>query len=202
MVRLATVVVAFGLCAAPLAARAAAPCQALALRDVSAHCRVDRTKPSPTGRSTTYPVLVAAPVDQGGTAGASAAVRVRSLVGALHIGLLQRLPRAPATAAGEARTTCQHLLSAPQTPAGHQVADAGWAVTGEATIGPYQAVSFVGSFQQGTSGSCQFGEGNIGLFRNTELIAIAYVPAASAVGRSVASRPWRAMACVSGMAIS
>lgn len=134
------------------------------------------------------PFLAAAAMGQGGTADTPGAIRVQSMVEALRIVPLQRLPRAPASAAGEARADCRHLLAAPRTPAGRQVADAGWGVTGEAVIGPYQAVSFVGSFERGTSGSCQLGQGNVGLFRGAALAFVVYAPAGGSrsIGRAMA----------------
>lgn len=126
----------------------------------------------------TLPFLAAPAAAQGGAAGApqaAGALRVQSTVAALRFVPLQRLPQAPASAAGAARATCGHLLGEARTPAGREVALAGWGVTGEARIGPYQAVSFVGAFQRGTSGSCLLGEGNVGIFRDAQLLAIAYV---------------------------
>ncbi|WP_196258157.1 hypothetical protein [Pelagibacterium limicola] len=50
----------------------------------------------------------------------------------------------------------------------------GWQVTGEAEAGGYRLVSFAGSMEQGTSGSCLLGDGNIALFRDGDVQAIAY----------------------------
>jgi hypothetical protein len=137
------------------------------------------------------PFLTAPALGQGvatGAAQAAGTLRVQSVVAALRFVPLQRLPRAPASAAGEDRASCGHLLATPRSPAGRQVAEAGWGVTMEVGIGPYQAVSFVGAFERGTSGSCQLGEGNIGIFRGAELAAIAYAPANASrtIGRVVA----------------
>jgi hypothetical protein len=96
-----------------------------------------------------------------------------SAIPGLTVSAASQLPRAPAEAAE--REACSHLLSDPKTPAGRQVADRGWAVTGEAQVGGYQAVSFVGSFGQGTSGSCQLGKGNVAFFKGDTLAALAWM---------------------------
>ncbi|WP_420137785.1 hypothetical protein [Sphingomonas sp.] len=92
------------------------------------------------------------------------------------------LPAAPASAAN--RDDCGHLLSSAKSPAARQVAAAGWAVTGEAQVGRYRAVSFIGKMQRGTSGSCLLENGNIGFFLGEKLVALAWAkPGAS---RSIA----------------
>jgi len=85
----------------------------------------------------------------------------------------QVLPPAPAGAA--ARDGCDHLLSKPKSSAARDVADRGWAVTGEAKVGSYRAVSFVGKMEQGTSGSCLLEKGNIGFFQGDKLVALAWM---------------------------
>ncbi|MEO3473055.1 hypothetical protein AAFN86_14390 [Roseomonas sp. CAU 1739] len=113
-----------------------------------------------------------------GPAGAQGPARppaVRSEVAALRLVALQRLPNATGAARAE---YCRHLFATPRSEAARRVAAAGWGVTREAAIGPYMAVSFVGSAEAGTSGSCRLGEGNVGLFRGADLVAIAYAPAA------------------------
>ncbi|WP_211853137.1 hypothetical protein [Plastoroseomonas hellenica] len=137
----------------------------------------------------TLPFLAAPAAGQGAATGAPAGtLRLQSTVAAVRIAPLQRLPRAPASAAGPGRTACGHQLEEARTPAGREVALAGWGVTGEVAIGPYQAVSFVGAFQRGTSGTCLLGDANIGIFRGTELLAVAYAPpnASRTIGRAVA----------------
>ena len=116
----------------------------------------------------------------------TAAPIFQSTVPALRFVPLQRLPRAPAAGS---KDLCSHLLtSRPETPAGRQVAEAGWGVTGEVRLGPYQAVSFVGSYESGTSGSCLLGDGNIGIFQGSSLVAIAYAPAGgkASIARAIA----------------
>lgn len=85
---------------------------------------------------------------------------------------LADLPPAPAGAAD--REGCEHLVAGAMSDAGRVVESLGWAVTGEATLGAHQAVSFVGRFEVGTSGSCLLGAGNIGFFSGNNLLAIAY----------------------------
>lgn len=86
------------------------------------------------------------------------------------------LPKAPASAASQA--DCGAI--APKSAAAKAVEAAGWGVTGEARMGRYQAVSFAGAFEVGTSGSCSIAKGNVGLFEGGALVALAYVPASSA----------------------
>lgn len=110
-------------------------------------------------------------------AAAQPAPGIRSDVPALRFVPLQRLPRAPALRQPE---FCRHLLAAPRSDAARQVAAAGWAVTREAKLGPYEVVSFIGAIEPGTSGTCRLGDGNLGVFRNGTLVAMAYAPTAGA----------------------
>ncbi|WP_047099804.1 PASTA domain-containing protein [Sphingomonas sanxanigenens] len=103
--------------------------------------------------------------------GGGAAAAFTSSVAAVRIAPLAVLPRAPADA-GEG--DCSHLLQAPRSAAGRMVANKGWKVTAEQSIGRYQAVSFVGRVEQGTSGSCLLDAGNIALFEGTTLRAIVH----------------------------
>lgn len=86
---------------------------------------------------------------------------------------VQVLPSAPASAAD--RDGCEQLFSKPESPAAREVAGRGWAVTGEAQIGGYRAVSFVGKMERGTSGSCLLEKGNIGVFHGDKLVALAWM---------------------------
>ncbi|MBR0662189.1 hypothetical protein [Neoroseomonas oryzicola] len=122
------------------------------------------------------PVLLAAPAIAQGPAAttmASGGVGLRSEVAALRIVAAQRLPRSPV---GERPDFCRHLFATARTPAGGQVIAAGWAVTREAAFGPYQAVSFVRGAEPGTSGTCRMLDGNVAIFRGTDLVAIVYAP--------------------------
>ncbi|WP_160000168.1 hypothetical protein [Roseomonas sp. 18066] len=108
------------------------------------------------------------------------ALRVNSFVPGLSFTLLSALPAAPAGAAS--RQGCESMLQKPAGAAGQQVAAAGWGVTGEAAIGRYQAVSFAGGFEGGTSGSCQVSQGNLAIFEGGRLLAVAYAPRGAARG--------------------
>lgn len=99
--------------------------------------------------------------------------RLASSIPALTLTPTDVLPPAPASAAD--RDYCAHLLSTPKSPAARMVAARGWAVTGEAQVGGYRAVSFVGKMQQGTSGSCQLERGNVGFFRGEKLVALGWM---------------------------
>ncbi|MEE4451562.1 hypothetical protein [Novosphingobium resinovorum] len=85
---------------------------------------------------------------------------------------VSQLPKAPASAAS--RSECAGQVIDAKSAAARVVAEAGWGVTGEAKVGAYQLVSFAGSFEPGTSGSCFVSKGNIGVFEGTRLRAIAY----------------------------
>jgi hypothetical protein len=85
---------------------------------------------------------------------------------------MSQLPRAPASAAS--RSECAGQVIDAKSAAAREVAEAGWGVTGEAKVGDYQLVSFAGSFEPGTSGSCFVSKGNVGVFEGTALRAVAY----------------------------
>ncbi len=126
------------------------------------------------------PALPARAQDATTTMRSGAAARVEGP--ALRLVPAQRLPRSPV---GERPDFCRHLFAAAQTPAGRQVIAAGWAVTRETALGPYHVVSFVRGAEPGTSGACRLLDGNIGIFRGADLVAIAYAPGGGAAIGSV-----------------
>ena len=87
------------------------------------------------------------------------------------------LPKAPASARSQA--DCAGTVREPVSAAARDVARAGWGVTGEGTVGAYQVISFAGSFEPGTSGSCYVGKGNLAVFDAGKLRAIAYARSGS-----------------------
>lgn len=98
-------------------------------------------------------------------------VALASPVPGLVLTQLSRLPSPPSSAdAGY----CQHLLITPATDAGVLVRDLGWVVTAELKLGPYDAVSFAGGFEAGTSGSCRLIDGNVGIFEGDRLVHLVY----------------------------
>lgn len=101
-----------------------------------------------------------------------ARAELASQIPGLDIVALDRLPMAP-TAQGDAEF-CGHLSIQPETPAGRGAKAQGWIVTAEAPFGDLTAVSFVGSFVQGTSGSCLRQDGNVGFFAGDRLTALIY----------------------------
>lgn len=82
-----------------------------------------------------------------------------------------KLPEGPYASNGD---ECQGNYAEPATAAGKNVAEHGWGVISEATLGDYQLVSFAGEFVTGTSGSCGIAQSNIGVFEGNELKAILY----------------------------
>lgn len=133
------------------------------------------------------PALPARAQDAATTTMRSAAAAPGVQAPALRLVAAQRLPRSPV---GERPDFCRHLFTEARSPAGRQVIAAGWAVTREATLGPYHAVSFVRRAEPGTSGTCRLLDGNIGIFRGADLVAIAYAPGGGAAIGSV--RPFGA----------
>ncbi|WP_232630268.1 hypothetical protein [Methylobacterium sp. Leaf118] len=113
------------------------------------------------------------------------AVRVASSVEGVEVAALASVPKAPPEIGETA--LCARFIVAPKSPAGRRVTEAGWAVTGEARLGRFQAVSFAGRFTQGTSGSCEIGNGNVGIFEGQSLRAVAYARkgATRSIGRLV-----------------
>ncbi len=111
------------------------------------------------------PGLVAAPVLSQGIEGFTSDLPDYAVVA------ISTLPAAPQDN-GDA--SCDNLILEAATPAGRVVEGKGWAVTAELPLGPLTAVSFVGTQLQGTSGSCAFLNGNVGLFEGAELLAIIY----------------------------
>lgn len=98
-----------------------------------------------------------------------------SQVPGVEIAPLATLPAAPKPSAGLAE--CSHLtVSHPATAAGLLAAEKGWAVTGEGQLGPYSVVSFIGDAEPATSGTCLLLQGNIGLWRGKDLVALIYGP--------------------------
>lgn len=98
---------------------------------------------------------------------------LRSEVPALRIMAARQVPTIPKAARPE---ECRHLFTEARTAAGRAVAAAGWAVAREAALGAYQVVAFARRAEPGTSGTCQVLDGNVGVFRGAELVAIAYAP--------------------------
>lgn len=81
---------------------------------------------------------------------------------------------------------CDHLFVATiTTPGGKDAAAKGWHVTAEAPLGDLTAVSFVGSTEPATSGTCELLEGNVGLYSGAQLVAVVYSsqPAKLQIGR-------------------
>ena len=80
----------------------------------------------------------------------------------------------PAPPQNDEGAICGNILGETSTPAGQIVQEQGWTVTAERPLGPLTAVSFIGTQIEGTSGSCTFLNGNVGLFEGKKLRAIVY----------------------------
>jgi hypothetical protein len=136
---------------------------ALALLLTAPACSQQST--NSTVKATETPSPNVAQIDQG--------PQLTSSVPGLMLTRTHTLPLAPASAAD--RGGCGHLLSKSTSPAARAVAKRGWAVTGQATVGGYRAVSFIGKMGQGTSGSCLLEQGNVGFFLGNKLVALAWM---------------------------
>ena len=101
-------------------------------------------------------------------------LHVVSKVNGLQFTLLNDLPKGPYKATDG--PDCNPHTAKPTSEAARFVAGHGWAVTGEANLGPYQVVSFAGEFEQGTSGTCATAQGNTGFFLGSKLVALIYAP--------------------------
>ena len=84
---------------------------------------------------------------------------------------LTRLPPPPAPVEAG---FCDHLKIEPRTPGGTAAEELGWAVTGEVPLQGLDVVSFVGGFEQGTSGSCRMDDGNVAVFDGDRLRWLVY----------------------------
>ncbi|TPM37206.1 hypothetical protein [Mesorhizobium sp. B2-3-4] len=96
----------------------------------------------------------------------------KSDVAGIEFITLDHLPKAPASASSQEE--CTTLVITPKTTSGQAVAALGWGVTAELPLGPYQAVSFAGQFDPATSGTCEVDKGNVAIFQDQKLIALAY----------------------------
>ena len=101
----------------------------------------------------------------------NAGITVKSEVPGLMITRLGKLPKAPQPVSPA--TTC-NVLPELKSKGGSLATSLGWGVTGEAKLGPYDAVSFADEFDQSTSGSCEIDQGNVALFNGSQLLAIVY----------------------------
>ncbi|MDG1066879.1 MAG: hypothetical protein P8P40_00675, partial [Sulfitobacter sp.] len=77
------------------------------------------------------------------------------------------------------------FLETPTTTEGSVISNNGWAVTSEVIIANYTFVSFNGRIDTGTSGTCWKAEGNIAVFRNSDLQGVIYTndPTNTSIGR-------------------
>ena len=96
-------------------------------------------------------------------------------------------PLANLPMAGDAidRGDCSQLVIQPKSAAARLVAAQGWAVMSDMPLGPYRAISFAGQMEAATSGTCSITQGNVAVFENGRLIALAYGKSAedTAIGR-------------------
>jgi hypothetical protein len=99
-------------------------------------------------------------------------IALKSEVPGLRIARLAKLPDAPDSDSSGA-PPCG-VLPAPKSEGARIASDRGWGVTGEAKLGPYEAVSFAGEFDQATGSACAIDQGNVALFDGSNLLALIY----------------------------
>ena len=103
------------------------------------------------------------------------ALKVSSEVAGLRIVSASRLPPNPHRApADEYCSSVGYGIGNPKSPGGRLAAKSGWIVTAETRLGKYDAVTFVGGLDAGTSAVCYPKSGNLAIFDGSELQAIAY----------------------------
>lgn len=100
------------------------------------------------------------------------ALSAKSSVAGIEFVTLGHIPKAPGSA--KSQKECGFLLVKPKTAGGRIVAALGWGLTAEVPFGAYDAVSFAGQFEPSSSGSCETREGNVAIFKDRQLIALAY----------------------------
>jgi hypothetical protein len=114
--------------------------------------------------------LVASYPDEAATA---LALKVGSQVAGIHIVATDKLPtnlhRAPVD-----EYCVDYRIDHPKSAGGRLAAKNGWIVTSETKLGTYDAVTFVGRLDAGTSAVCYPANGNLAIFDGPHLVAIAY----------------------------
>lgn len=100
------------------------------------------------------------------------APRVVSELKNIRMQALTKLPKAGGDAGD--RDSCPQLVIQPKSVAAKQVAAQGWAVMADVPLGRYRAVSFAGQMEAATSGTCNVTQGNVAVFDNDRLVALAY----------------------------
>jgi hypothetical protein len=124
-------------------------------------------------------VLAAAILGVASPAGAAkpddTAFHATSTVSGLKFMVLNTLPEAPRII-GRAICNC---LADPTSEGGKLVKARGWAVTGEAPMGRFEAVSFAARFEDVYGGSFAVRQGNVAMFEGPRLIALVYGAKAS-----------------------
>lgn len=126
--------------------------------------------PRSTGRILLAFVSILAASSTASPAGATSDIALKSAVPGLKIARLQTLPKAPQPVSD---APCG-VVPQPKGEGGKIAAALGWGVTGEARLGPYEAVSFAGEFEQATGSSCDISQGNVALFDGSKLLALIY----------------------------
>lgn len=97
-----------------------------------------------------------------------------SQVSEIKVVELLKLPIGPVSLQDEYYRQCSNSDDEINSAAGKVVAAKNWLVTSEVQRAGLTFVSFVGSVEPGTSGSCKQNDGNVGIFRGESLLGIVY----------------------------
>jgi hypothetical protein len=112
---------------------------------------------------------------RGPTATVQDELKVASKVADLRIVRIGRLPANPNPApVDDYCSSVGYGIHSPKSPGGQLAASRGWIVTAETKLGKYDAVTFVGGLDAGTSAVCYPKNGNLAVFDGSHLQAIAY----------------------------
>ncbi|AYG69840.1 MULTISPECIES: hypothetical protein [unclassified Rhizobium] len=137
-----------------------------------------------------YGLLIFAALTSAGSVAAPASAKdriaLKSDVPGLKITRLAKLPDAPDS--GSSGAPSCGVLPETKSAGGKIASDLGWGVTGEAKLGPYEAVSFAGEFDQAAGSACAIDQGNVALFDGSNLLALIYADKSSklTIGRITA----------------
>lgn len=134
---------------------------------ILAACAASACQPSePQGASVPDP-------EKRAIARAAKDLKVGSQVPELRLVALANLPRNPKPRPVD--DYCSNYVSADVVSDGARTVQRnGWIVTSETKLGKYDAITFVGSLEGATSGTCFHVDGNLGIFEGPDLKAIGY----------------------------
>ena len=126
-------------------------------------------------------------VEQAQSTNARAMPAFKSAIDQVRIVQTSYLPPNPKRTAVDEYCS-SYVVVKPKTPGGRLAAGRGWIVTSETKLGHYDAITFVGLLDPPTSATCAHVDGNLAMFDEQKLMALAYLKPTSASMQSVSSR--------------